>query len=342
MIGAFFSANGGPEVLGVGELVQPNPGPGQVRIRVRAAALNHLDLFVRAGLPGIKLAFPHVPAADGAGEIDALGDGVTGFGIGDRVLVQPGLFCGRCEFCRSGEQSLCVAFGIVGEHSPGTAAEFAVVPAANVYPVPAALDWNEAAAFPLAYLTAWRLVLGRGRLRAGEDVLIHGVGGGVGMAALQIARLAGARVIVTSSSDDKLERAKALGAAVGLNYRKVDVEREVRTLTAKRGVDLVVDSVGEATWMCSLKSVAKGGRIVTCGATSGPNPAEEIRLVFWKQVSILGSTMSNLREFDELLRAVGSGLLRPVVDRVFPLAEARAAFDRLERAEQVGKVVLAI
>lgn len=338
---AFLKSHGGPEVLAVGELPVPEPGPGQVRVRMRAAALNHLDLFVRAGIPGVTLEFPHVPAADGAGEVESLGAGVTGMAVGDRVLVQPGLFCGDCSACRAGEQSLCATYGLVGEHSPGTMAELAVLPARNLYPVPAGLSWVEAAAFPLAYLTAWRMMVGRGALRAGETVLVHGIGGGVAIAALQIAKLAGAKVIVTSSSAEKLRRAAELGADAGIDYRSSDVAKEVWKLTGKRGVDLVVDSIGEATWMASLKSATRGGRIVTCGATSGPNPAEEIRLIFWKQLSILGSTMSNLREFEELLRAVGGGL-RPVVDGVWPLERAAEAYARMEAGAQFGKVVVEI
>jgi NADPH:quinone reductase-like Zn-dependent oxidoreductase len=342
MKAAYLTANGGPEVLRYGEVDRPEPGGGEVRIRMRAVALNHLDLFVRNGLPGIAQTFPHVVCADGAGEIDAVGSGVDGGRIGEKVVVQPGLFCGRCESCRAGEQSLCAKFRLLGEHAPGTAGEWAVVPEANVHPKPERLSWAEAAAFPLAYLTAWRMLVGRARLRVGEEVLIHGIGGGVALAALQIAKLAGARAFVTSSSPAKLERARELGADALIDYRATDVEKEIRRLTGKRGVDVVVDSVGEATWMTSLRSVAKGGRIVTCGATSGPNPAEEIRLVFWKQISILGSTMSSVAEFERLLRAVAAGELRPVVDRIFPLAEAPEAFARLEKGEQVGKIVLAI
>jgi len=342
MKAAYYKKHGGPEVLEVGDLDLSTPGAGEVRVRLRAAALNHLDLFVRGGLPNLKLPFPHVPGADGAGEVDLLGPDVTGFSAGDRVLIQPGLFCAACEFCRAGEHSLCIRYRILGEHASGTLAETVVVPARNLYPIPGGLDWASAAAFPLAYETAWRLVMGRGALRAGEQVLIHGIGGGVAVASLQIAKLAGARAIVTSSSNEKLAMAKELGAETGLNYRETDVEKEVRTLTGKRGVDLVVDSVGEATWMTSLKSVAKGGRIVTCGATTGPNPAEEMRLIFWKQISILGSTMANLREFDELYRVVSSGAIRPVIDRVYPLEKAGDAFARLESARHMGKIVVTI
>ena len=342
MNSAHLTAHGGPEVLSIGEIADARrPGAGEVRVRVRAAALNHLDLFVRGGLPGVTLAFPHPVCADGAGEVESIGDGVTRVAVGDRVLVQPGLFCGRCESCLAGEQSCCATFGLVGEHAPGTAAELITLPERNIHPIPEGLSFEEAAAFPLAYLTAWRLVVGRGGVRPGETVLIHGIGGGVAIAALQICRLAGARVIVTSSSAEKLARAAELGAEHGIRYRDVDVGKEIQKLTGKRGVDLVVDSVGEPTWMTSLKCAAKGGRIVTCGATGGPNPKEEIRLIFWKQLSILGSTMSNEREFAALLSAVRAGL-RPVIDRVFPLAEAREAFDRLEKGEQMGKIVLTV
>ena len=337
----FFEKHGGPEVLQYGDQPAPEPGPGEVRIAVRAAALNHLDIFVRNGIPDVPL--PQIPGADGAGVVDALGSGVTGVsGIapGDRVLIQPGLFCGNCEFCRAGEQSLCTSFGILGEHARGTFAEFAVVPARNVFPIPAGLSFEEAAAFPLAYQTAWRMIVGRAAVRAGETVLIHGAGGGVGGAALEIAVLCGARVLVTTSGDAKAARLREAGAELVIDYKKEDVGKAVRAHTAKRGADVVVDTVGEATWMVSLKSAARGGRIVTCGATSGPNPKEEIRLIFWKHLSILGSTMASDREFRALYSAVASGKIRPRIDRVFPFSRAVEAYRYMEEGAQHGKIVL--
>jgi len=334
----FFTQHGSNDVLQYGDRPLPEPGPGEVRVAIRAAALNHLDLFVRAGIPDVPL--PQIPGADGAGVVDRAGDGVSGLTPGDRVLLQPGLFCGVCEFCRAGEQSLCVTFGILGEHVAGTFAEYVVAPSRNVFPIPANLSFAQAAAFPLVYQTAWRMVVGRAAVKPGETVLIHGAGGGVGGAALEIAVLAGARVLATTSGEQKARRIEAAGAELVFDYRKQDVGQEVRRHTAKRGVDVVVDTVGEATWMTSLRSVAKGGRIVTCGATSGPNPKEEIRLLFWKQFSILGSTMSNDREFRALYAAVAAGRLRPRVDRVFPLSQAAAAYARMEEGAQHGKIVL--
>ena len=257
-------------------------------------------------------------------------------------MIQPGLSCGRCEFCRSGEQSLCVSFRILGEHLPGTFAEKVVVPAPNVHPAPAVLSAEPCAAFPLAALTAWRMLVTRAALRPGETVLIHGVGGGVSIFALQIAKLCGAsRVIMTSSSAEKRAKAVQMGADDALDSRD-DVGKRVRERTGKRGVDVVVDSVGAATWRHSLVAAAKGGRIVTPGATSGPNPEEEIRHIFWKQLSILGSTMGTDAEFAALLAAVGAGRITPVVDSVFPLDEGRKAYERMQNGVGLGKIVLKV
>jgi NADPH:quinone reductase-like Zn-dependent oxidoreductase len=336
----FLEEHGGNEVLQWGERPDPQPGPGDVRVALRAVALNHLDLFVRNGMPEVVL--PQIPGADGAGVVESLGPGVEGLTPGDRVLLQPGLYCNACEFCRSGEQSLCIKYRILGEHAPGTFAEMIVVPARNIFPIPTRLDFEAAAAFPLVYQTAWRMLVGRARVRPGETVLIHGAGGGVAGAVLEIALLCGARVFATTSGEDKVRRMKEAGAEAVIDYKKEDVAKSIRALTGKRGVDVVVDSVGEATWKTSLQAVAKGGRIVTCGATTGPNPKEEIRLIFWKQISILGSTMSNDSEFRALLSAVGSGRLAPRIDRVYPLAQAREAYARLEQGEQHGKIVLTV
>ena len=257
-------------------------------------------------------------------------------------MIQPGLSCGACEFCRAGQQSLCISFRILGEHIPGTFAELVSVPAVNVYPAPAGLSDEQAAAFPLAALTAWRLLVTRAALKPGETVLIHGIGGGVSTFALQIAKLCGAsRVIVTSSSEEKRARAKEMGADDVLDSKE-DVGKRVRELTKKRGVDVVVDSVGAATWKHSLVAAAKGGRIVTPGATSGPNPEEEIRHIFWKQLSILGSTMGTDAEFTALLAAVSAGRIVPVVDSVIPLAEGRKAYERMQSSQGLGKIVVKV
>ena len=335
----YFETHGGPEVLRVGERPDPEPGPGEVRVRIRAAALNHLDVFVRNGLENVRVPLPQIPGADGAGVVDAVGAGVDGVTPGERVLIQPGLYCGVCEYCRGGEQSLCVRFKLLGEHAPGTFAELVVVPARNVFPVPDSLSFEEAAAFPLVYQTAWRMIVGRAAVRPGETVLIHGIGGGVGWAALEIARLCGAEVFATSSDDAKLAAAREAGAARTWSSRD-DVARRVSEATGRRGCDVVVDSIGDATWMISLRAAAKGGRVVTCGATSGPNPREELRLIFWKQLSILGSTMANDREFRAAAAAVFSGRLKPRIDSVHSFADAAAAYARMESGRQFGKIVL--
>lgn len=332
--------HGGPEVVRVGDVPVPEPGPGEVRVRVVAAALNHLDLWVRNGIPGVTLPMPHVPGADGAGVVDALGPGVAGWSVGDAVYIQPGLFCGRCEFCLQGEESMCIRYRLLGEHVTGTLAEHVVVPAVNLYHKPHGLDWLSAAAFPLVYQTAWRLVMTTGSLTAGETVLIHGVGGGVSCAALQIARYAGALVYVTSSSRAKMDRAIALGADVAIDYTSEDVPARIRELTGKRGVDLVVDNVGQATWSDSIECVRRGGRIVTCGATTGRDAVTSIPRIFWKQITIRGSTMSNRREFERVSRLVVGGRIRPVIDGTFPLEQAPEALERLERGEQFGKILV--
>ena len=338
MKAVFFRRHGGNEVLEYGDWPDPRPAAGEVVVDIRAAASNHLDIFVRDGIPGVPL--PQVPGADGAGVVGEVGPGVEGLAPGDRVLIQPGLFDGTCEFCRAGEQSLCVKFGIVGEHAPGTFAEKVAVPARNLFPIPESLSFEQAAAFPLSHQTAWRMIVGRGAVRPGDTVLIHGVGGGVAWAALEIAIVCGARVIATTSSGAKADEAREAGAELVVDYTTEDVSEAVRRHTAKRGVDVVVDSVGEKTWMTSLKAVRRGGRIVTCGATTGPNPAEEIRLIYWKGISILGSTMANDREFRALLATVACGRLAPRIDRVLPLSRAAEAYRLLEEGRQFGKIVL--
>jgi NADPH:quinone reductase-like Zn-dependent oxidoreductase len=342
MRAAFIRAHGGPEVLEVGALTVPEPGPGEVRVRVVAAALNHLDLFVRRGIPGVTLSMPHVLGADGAGIVDRVGAEVDRWAPGNEVFLQPGLFCGRCEFCRLGEESLCIRFRLLGEHVSGTLAEHVVVPAVNVYAKPRGLSWEAAAAFPLTYQTAWRLLMTAGGLRAGESVLIHGVGGGVASAALQIAKYAGAYVYVTSSSQAKLRRAIGLGADVAIDYTETDVTARIRELTGKRGVDLVVDNVGAATWGNSIECARRGGRIATCGATTGNEATTPLNRVYWKQISIHGSTMANRREFDTIAKLVIGGRIEPVIDRTFALEDAPAALARLEDAEQFGKIVVMI
>ena len=320
------------------------PGPGDVRVGIRAAALNHLDLHVVQGLP-LEYRFPHILGADGAGVVEAVGRDVAALRPGDRVMLNPGIADYSCEYCRAGEHSLCLNYRLLGEHVPGTLTESVVVPAQNVAVIPTLvppLGWAEAAAFPLVTLTAWRMLVTRVQVRAGETVLIWGIGGGVALAALRIAKLHGAKVIVTSSSDAKLQAAKRLGADVTLNHKTQKISQEVRALTNKRGADVVVDSVGEATWDESLRALARGGRLVTCGGTTGPKVGIDLRRLFWYQWSILGSTMGNDAEYREIVRRLGTGELRPLVDRVYPFGEARAGFERLARGEQLGKIVIQV
>jgi NADPH:quinone reductase-like Zn-dependent oxidoreductase len=316
----------------------------QVRIALRAAALNRLDLFVMRGLPH-EYRYPHIVGADGAGVVEAVGAQVRAVRPGDRVMINPGIPDYSCEYCRAGEHSLCVHYGILGEHLPGTIADAIVVPEQNVAVIPTLpqpLTWAEAAAFSLVTLTAWRMVVTRAQVKPGETVLVWGIGGGVSLAALRIAKLRGARVIVTSSSDAKLHQAQQLGADFALNYRTQKVSQQVRALTDKRGADVVIENVGEATWDESLRSLGRGGRLVTCGATTGPKVGLDLRRLFWYQWSIMGSTMGSEAEYREVVRVLGAGELRPIVDRVFPFTEARAAFERLELGEQLGKIAIEI
>jgi len=336
----YFDSHGEPSRLVLGERPKPRPGGGEVLVRLRTASLNHLDLFVLRGMPGIPVELPHTGGADGAGTVAEVGEGVTGWGIGDDVVLNPGLWCGTCEFCIRGEESQCVRFGIIGEHVDGTFAEYVKVPASSLAPKPAHLSWPEAGAFGLTFLTAWRMLMTRARLMAGETVLIHGIGGGVALAALVIAKRAGAIVLVTSASDAKLARARELGADHTLNYTSCDVGREVRGLAGKRGVDVIVETVGAATWNASLRSASKGGRIVTCGATTGPNPSEEVRLIFWNQLSILGSTMGSRADWRAMVGALEEWQARPVVDSVLPLEGGREAYERMASGGQFGKIVL--
>ncbi len=343
MRAALIRSHGGPEAVLVEDVPRPTiEGPDDVVVALRTAALNHLDLFVVGGLPGVTPRFPHVLGADGAGIVEAVGPQVTRVRVGDRVLLDPGVACRRCEFCLAGEHSLCTTYRLLGEHLPGTFAEAVRVPQWNCWPLPDGVAWPDAAAFPLVHLTAWRMLTTRAAVRPGETVLIWGIGGGVALAALGIAKLRGAVVVVTSSSDAKLARARSLGADLALNHATADVVRELRAFTKGRGADVVVDSVGEATWERSLKVLAPGGRLVTCGGTSGPKVVTDVRRLFWYHHSLLGSTMGNAREFGEIVELLGAGSLRPVVDSVTPLGEARRAFERLANGAHFGKLVLDI
>ncbi len=316
--------------------------PGQVRVRLRAVALNRLDLWTVGGLPGVTITPPWVLGADGMGVIDAVATDVTSLRAGDRVVINPGLSCRQCEWCLNGEHPLCVKFGLLGEHHPGSFADYVVLPAANVRRVADHVPDDVAAAFTLATLTAWRMCVSRAKVQPGEDVLIWGIGGGVAQAALRICKQIGARVWVTSSDPAKLAQAAALGADVCLNHATEDVGRVVRERTNKRGVDVVIESVGEKTWQASLQALARGGRLVTCGGTSGPKLEMDVRRLFWYQWSLMGSTMGNDAEFEAVTAELNAGRLWPTVDAVYPLAEGRAAFERMARGAQFGKLVLRV
>ena len=344
MRGLTISAHGGTERIELrDDLPMPEPRtPTDVRIRVGAGALNHLDLFVLPGLPGVTITPPWILGADAAGVVDTVGSAVTHVRPGDHVVINPGISDRSCEYCLDGEQPLCPRYGILGEHLPGTFAEYVVVPGANVRAIPASIPMESAAAFTLATLTAWRMMMTRAQVRPTDDVLIWGIGGGVALAALQICKHIGARVWVTSSSDEKLARARALGADETINHRTSDVAREIRARTGKRGVTVVLDNVGEATWKSSLAALGRRGRLVTCGGTSGAMVETDVRRLFWNQWTLMGSTMGIDAEFDAIVGELHAGRLLPPVDSVFPLERGREAFERMEKGEQFGKIVLKI
>ncbi|MFN0247734.1 MAG: zinc-binding dehydrogenase [Kofleriaceae bacterium] len=337
-------AHGGPEVLQVEELPMPVPGPGEVRVRIRAVALNHLDIWVRRGGPAFKLHYPHLLGSDIVGEIDAVGEGTTANRnapkVGDKVVVQPGLSCGACAQCLGGHDNLCRDYKILGEHASGGYGEAIVVPAINIAPYPAGLSWTDAAAAILPFLTAWQMVVHKARVKPGDVVLVQGAGSGIGVAAIQIAKLHGARVIATASTPSKLERARALGADDAIDYTSTDFVAAARQLTGKRGVDAVIEHVGGETFAGSLRAVCAGGRVVTCGATAGFHPNIDLRHIFFRQVEVLGSTMGSKADLLAVLAHVAAGRLKPVVDRVLPLAQAAEAHGVLERREAFGKIVL--
>lgn len=334
-------AHGGPEVLRLEDRPEPVPGPGEILVEVRAASLNHLDTWVRRGIPGVRYPLPLVPGCDGAGVVASLGPGVDGPVSGTRVALQPGISCGRCAACLAGDDNLCPRYGILGETCDGTNAGFIVVPAANVMPISDSLGFEAAAAFPLAFLTAWHMAVARARIQPGETVLVHAGGSGVGSAAVQIARLFGARVFATVGSRDKVERVRALGADEVILYRETPFADEVRRLTDKRGVDIVLDHVGQDTWEGNVRSLSRAGRLVLCGATSGHEPTTNLRMLFFKNLSLLGSTMGSKAELLRVLSLVERGQLRPVIDRVLPIAEVSRGHRLLAERVVVGKIVLA-
>jgi NADPH:quinone reductase-like Zn-dependent oxidoreductase len=338
----YYEKHGGSDVLQYGERPAPAIAPGAVRIDVHASSLNHIDIFLRRGMPGIKVDLPHIPGCDAAGVVSELGPGVDGVRVGDRVLIDPSISCGQCEFCLRGDASLCVHYVLIGEHTSGTTCEEIVVPAVNAIPIPDEMTFEQAASIPLVFVTAWRMLITRGRLRAGEDVLVLGASAGVGIACIQIARVAGARVFAAASSPQKLELCRELGAEVLIDSSREDFARRVREVTGRRGVDVVVDYVGRDTWVNSLKSLVRGGRLVTCGATTGYNPEEDLRHVFYRQLEIIGSTTGSRDELMAALKLIFAGRMRPVVGSVYDMKDIAAAHAAMEERRAIGKIAIRI
>ncbi|MBW1772268.1 MAG: zinc-binding dehydrogenase [Deltaproteobacteria bacterium] len=336
----YFREHGALDAIEYGDVPDPVPGPGEVLVKVRACAINHLDIWVRRGWPGLKLEMPHWCGADVAGEIAYLGEGVTGWEIGRRVVVDPGINTSEDEFTRRGDVSISPGYYVLGEHVRGGAAEYIAVPHENLVTMPEDLDFPTAAAPLLVSLAAWRMLIHQAKVRAGESVLVVGAGGGVNSMAIQIAKLAGATVLVVAGNKEKGQQARELGADVVLDRSRVDWGREVYRVTGKRGVDVVVDNVGKATLTTSMMAVARGGRIVIIGNTSGPVAEIDIRYIFGKQISLIGSTMGSHQDFRVVTGLLWEGKLRPVIDRVMPLSAGKEAYGILERGEQFGKIVL--
>ncbi|MCI0452825.1 MAG: zinc-binding dehydrogenase [Candidatus Latescibacteria bacterium] len=337
-----FEKHGGPEVLKLGDYPDPVTRPGTVKIDVHAASLNHIDVFLRRGMPGINIPFPHIPGCDAAGVIREVGEGVTGLKAGDRVLMNPSVVCGKCEFCLRGDASMCLEYHLIGETTSGTFCEQLVIPAENAIPIPKSMSFVDAASIPLVFTTAWRMLITRARLRAGEDVLILGATAGVGIACIQIAKVAGARVFAAASSAEKLDLAMKLGADVLIDYSKDDFAKKIRDLTAKRGVDVVVDYVGKDTWVKSLRSLSRGGRLVTCGATTGYNPQEDLRHIFFRQLEVIGSTMGSKNELMAPLNMIVAGRMKPVVGAVYAMKDTADAHRAMEARRVLGKIVIKI
>src|SRR5262245_6736655 len=335
-----FSEHGGPEVLRLQDVPDPVPQRGEVVLEVKAASINHIDIFLRRGMPGIKVPLPKIIGSDASGVIREIGPEVSGLRIGQRVTINPGISCGRCEFCAAGFGSQCLSYAMVGENTDGAYAQLLKVPSHIVLPIPDSISFEEAAAAPLVFLTAWSMMVSKGNLRPGEDVLILGAGAGVGTAAIQIAKMVGCRVFATASTEEKLERAKHLGADFLINYKKEEFDKKIRDLTNKRGVDVVVDYIGADTWVRSLRSARRGGRVLTCGATTGFAPQTDLRQIFFRQVQVIGSTMGSHREFLDVMTCVLRGQLKPVIDRVLPLEDARQAHELIESRAVFGKIVL--
>jgi NADPH:quinone reductase-like Zn-dependent oxidoreductase len=342
MKAVLLEAHGGPERLRTLELPEPQPRPGEALVRVRACALNHIDLWLRKGIPGQSVNFPHLLGLDIAGDIVALPVPAEGLAEGQRVMLSPGTSCGRCRECLSGIDNACRRFRILGVHLPGGYAEFVRCPVANLVPIPERISYDEAAAFPLVFMTAWNMLVKRAGLKRGEDVLVWAAGSGVGMAAIQIAKLLGARVIATAGTEAKLARARELGADHVVSHRDGDVVEAVKRATNKRGVDVVFEHVGEASWDRSIHSLAHRGRLVTCGATTGFRATTDLRYVFAKQLSILGSYMGSKADLLEVAALFFEGRLKAIVDTALPLGEARRAHELLESSAPFGKIVLRV
>ncbi len=342
MKAVFFEHNGGPEVLRFGELPDPRPRPGEALVRVEACGVNHLDLWMRQGLPGVQIPMPHVSGSEIVGKVVEKGARVTGVRVGQRVLAAPGISCGKCAACRAGRDSRCPSFQIIGLQRNGGYAELAVVPGRNLIPVSDRLEPEEWAAVPLVFMTAWHMLMTRAGLKRGETVLVHAAGSGVGSAAIQVARWAGAKVFATAGSDGKLAKAKRLGAAWGVNYSRVDFAQEVLRLTDYRGVDVVFEHIGPATWAGSVRCLARGGRLVTCGATTGPKVELDLRFFFTKELSVMGCYMGSRKELKKVLKLVAKGKLKPVVGGVFPLEDACRAQETMESRNFFGKLVLKV
>ena len=337
-----FDQHGGPEVLQPTEIPEPKIGARDILVRVKACALNRLDLWVRMGIPGVKFPLPHTPGSDIAGEVAKTGSEVSRVQVGDSLVLCPGVSCNACDICAQGLDNQCPKYTLLGYMLEGGYAEYVVAPEVNAYPKPEALSFEEAASMPLVFLTAWHMLKGRAGLQAGDQVLVWGAGSGVGSAAIQIARLLGARVIATAGSAAKLKKAEELGADATVNHATEDVAGRVREFTSGRGADVVFEHVGEATWETSLRCLSRGGRLVTCGATTGPKASFDLRRLFVNHWSILGSYMGTRGELATVLKLIGQGKLRPVVDRVFPLEQAQEAHRYLESREQFGKIVLKV
>jgi NADPH:quinone reductase-like Zn-dependent oxidoreductase len=338
----YYKEHGGPDVLAYGDIDEPTVSRGEVVIDVKAASLNHIDLFLRRGLPGLKIPLPHVPGCDAAGVVSEVGDGVTGVSVGDRVVMNPSISCGHCEFCDRGDASLCTTYTLIGETTQGTCCEKIAVPARNAIPIPDSMSFDEAASIPLVFLTAWRLLISRGRVGPGEDVLILGASAGVGIAAIQIAKQAGARVFAAASNEKKLVLCRELGADVLINYAEEDFVKRVREETDKRGVDVVVDYIGRETWVNSLRSLVGGGRLLTCGATTGYDPQTDLRHVFYRQLQVIGSTMGGLNDLMKPLELIASGRMRTVVGATFGLEDAAEAHRMMEERRALGKIVIRV